>query len=1217
MADGQVLIEISADNRDAKQTIRDTTHDLQNAAQKWEGTGNKMASVFAKIGAAIGAAKIGQALLNFGREAVEAASALEEVQNVVDVTFGDSARVIDDWAKRAITNFGLTETQAKQFASTIGAMAKSSGVAGDQIVTMSQDLAGLAADMASFYNLDFETAFQKIRSGISGETEPLKQLGINMSVVNLEAYAMTQGITKSFQEMSQGEQVMLRYQYLMQATADAQGDFARTSEGFANATRKLESQLDSLKAKLGGPIMQGLSEVLGRVSELVSALFPEDNTPRHTILDDFAEIDADRDERLSNVRATADAARALVTTLKDLESNGFRVTALDTFAEGANKLNSSSSSNWEAILGAFSENLPGFNTSIQNLPSPVTIGSLASALSGIDGAESKQQAWQTMLAALSENADGIAQMMNTDPQTVKDLLAGIASQASLIDENDAQAWDDLFTVFSTSFDNLITSTTLATLSQNIGGIAMSGNKLSASSGANWQNFLHACESIDGLSNIWSNTNLGGIDGLAAALATPGITTNRAAAWQTMLGAMKENIGTVAELHGDTEENTWDWLEGLATAANQLNPDVADGWDTLFSWLVQGLPGLNETPEGQALLNALTRSSNGESQVTQASSAAIDVMEMLGIATEDVTDQQSLWLAVCRELVRQIPSLSRIINTQTGEILGGAQAVEDYINAWEQESVTQIYLDALQAKIDEYNNLVREAAVNATAARSVVRSMLGNSLTIDASGSMFPAGTITQERDVDSLLESWSAWIREASLTRDAAWMMNQVRNTNSNGLWAEMASAYQAMNDRQKQEFERWIGYEADAGYNAYYMPLAAGEIQKAQQEYRDELERTRETLESVYGTIEDGDAVTVELTDEQVKAWQGVIDAVTRTASAVDEYQRKMIEATQQTLRSWGSVWDEVQTQDERTLQQLRESAEQNGDVEVDVRVGTNEIRSAQNMIANMTSRVARLAEYSALIQAAVNKGYSADVIAALSDGSLESLDILRAITGDNVSDAQRDQINDLYAQIGAAERDLAEQLSEYRLAADEEYSQLLDDFDEAMNALATATPTDVAANAVGQSIDWIITAIESRFPQLESDITKLQRALSDLNMFREASGYGAQITGGFMPGIGGYRVRYKGGVDGSFASGLDYVPRDGFIGELHRGESILPAQEARVWRAFKEGLDTNSIASAVWDNSPDMGGNVYLSGEIVGRIMSAAQADNYRQLERSGWRG
>lgn len=106
-------------------------------------------------------------------ESIELASDLVETQNVVDVTFEDSASTINKWAQEALNAYGITETKAKQYSSTLGAMLKSMGIADDQVTKMSLDMAGLAADMASFYNLDHDTAFEKIRSGISGETEPL------------------------------------------------------------------------------------------------------------------------------------------------------------------------------------------------------------------------------------------------------------------------------------------------------------------------------------------------------------------------------------------------------------------------------------------------------------------------------------------------------------------------------------------------------------------------------------------------------------------------------------------------------------------------------------------------------------------------------------------------------------------------------------------------------------------------------------------------------------------------------------------------------------------------------------------------------------------------------------------------------------------------------------------------------------------------------------
>ena len=168
-------------------------------------TAVSVSSTAAKIAKAIGSAFVTKQVIAFGKAAISVASDLNEVQNVVDTTFGDGSVKIDEWAKNAAEAFGESELQAKQFTSTLGAMFKSMGVGQADMEEMSMSLAGLAGDMASFYNLDPTEAFEKLRSGISGETEPLKQLGINMSVVNLEAFAMSEGITKSYQEMTQAE----------------------------------------------------------------------------------------------------------------------------------------------------------------------------------------------------------------------------------------------------------------------------------------------------------------------------------------------------------------------------------------------------------------------------------------------------------------------------------------------------------------------------------------------------------------------------------------------------------------------------------------------------------------------------------------------------------------------------------------------------------------------------------------------------------------------------------------------------------------------------------------------------------------------------------------------------------------------------------------------------------------------------------------------------
>ncbi|MBO5959011.1 MAG: hypothetical protein J6Q65_02700, partial [Lentisphaeria bacterium] len=326
MPDGRVEFEITADGRKAFATIDDVTEALKKGGQQWEQNAkqstDKIGSAFKDMFSALALKDVlqsaGKALLDFGKEAISAASDLSEVQNVVDVTFGDNAMVIENWSKNAAAQFGLTETQAKKFTSTLGAMMKSSGLAGDEITKMSTDMAGLAADMASFYNLDFDTAFQKIRAGISGETEPLKQLGINMSVANLNAFALQQGLEKTFDQMSQGEQVMLRYQYMMQATSDAQGDFARTADGFANATRKMETNIEILKTQLGEFLLPVVNQVVGAINTMLEKLTSK---PDRTVLDDFAAINLDTEGKIAAIDSTAEKARDLTGILEEIGSD--------------------------------------------------------------------------------------------------------------------------------------------------------------------------------------------------------------------------------------------------------------------------------------------------------------------------------------------------------------------------------------------------------------------------------------------------------------------------------------------------------------------------------------------------------------------------------------------------------------------------------------------------------------------------------------------------------------------------------------------------------------------------------------------------------------------------------------------------------------------------------------------------------------------------------
>ena len=269
--DGKVVYKIEGDNSQALKALDEFEKEAKKTGGQFEGTVEEtmngaestVSTTAAKIAKAIGSAFVVKQVIEFGKAAIGVASDLNEVQNVVDTTFGtDGAIKINEWARNAAESFGESELQAKQFTSTLGAMFKSMGVGQADMEEMSMSLAGLAGDMASFYNLDPTEAFEKLRSGISGETEPLKQLGINMSVANLEAFALSEGITKAYTSMTQAEQATLRYQYIMSATADAQGDFANTSDSLANQQRILQLEIQTLAAEIGQDLMPIAQEIL-------------------------------------------------------------------------------------------------------------------------------------------------------------------------------------------------------------------------------------------------------------------------------------------------------------------------------------------------------------------------------------------------------------------------------------------------------------------------------------------------------------------------------------------------------------------------------------------------------------------------------------------------------------------------------------------------------------------------------------------------------------------------------------------------------------------------------------------------------------------------------------------------------------------------------------------------------------------------------------------
>ncbi len=228
------------------------TKNAENGISKLTGAVKKLGGLLLTVFAV-------KKLVDFGKQAIELASDLQEVQNVVDTAFGSMAAEANAFAQTALKSFGLSELSAKKYSSTFMSMGKSMGLAAEDAKDMSLQLTGLVGDVASFYNLDGDTAYTKLKSVYTGETEALKDLGVVMTEANLKAFALEKGIKADYNAMSQAEKVSLRYQYVTEQLSLAQGDFARTSDGWANQTRILGESVKSLSAIIGEFLIKYLS----------------------------------------------------------------------------------------------------------------------------------------------------------------------------------------------------------------------------------------------------------------------------------------------------------------------------------------------------------------------------------------------------------------------------------------------------------------------------------------------------------------------------------------------------------------------------------------------------------------------------------------------------------------------------------------------------------------------------------------------------------------------------------------------------------------------------------------------------------------------------------------------------------------------------------------------------------------------------------------------
>lgn len=511
-------------------------------------------------------------LANLGKSAIGFGSAITEIENVVDVSFGSMADEAYKFASTAKEQFGLSELAAKQYSGTMMAMMKSSGVAQDAASKMSISLAGLAGDIASFYNIDTDTAFQKIRAGISGEIEPLRQLGINLSVANMEAYALSRGITTSYNAMSQAEKVALRYNYLMSATGDVQGDFARTSGTWANQVRLLTLNFQSLSAVIGQGLIAGILPAIQALNALMSKLMQAANVFRN-----FMYVLMGK-----KLKGSQSGVSDIVSNLGGIETAGDDASSgLDDATSSAKKLKKALSVLPFDQLNQLTDNSDNSGTASKSLGSG--LGDLADSFAGIQDSldevltvdETPINKWAAKIRKAFINKDWkglgstIADMINVGMQKIYEVINW---------NNVGPKITEFVNAFTTAFNSMVSGIDFDLMGRLLGaGINTAVNTLNLLLGD------------------------GGIDfsGIGAKLS------------QLLKGAIKEIDWTgLGNLIGNSFMASWKMLSGFVKDMSKKDGAGITGWGKLGTAIGKALNGAIKKIDMNTIADALSGLLNG-------------------------------------------------------------------------------------------------------------------------------------------------------------------------------------------------------------------------------------------------------------------------------------------------------------------------------------------------------------------------------------------------------------------------------------------------------------------------------------------------------------------------------------------------------------------------------------------------------------------------------
>lgn len=910
------------------------------------------------------------------------------------------------------------------------------------------------------------------------EGSNVKQLGINLSAANLEAFRLEQGLTKSYSAMSQSEQVVLRYQYLMQATADAQGDFARTSDGYANSMRMLETNIENLKTNVGSAILPVINNVVAGLNSMFDAMGGD--LPPETVLDKFAAIDLKTAEKIAEIEKTAAKAQATADILAQLSGTTYTADNLTAFVTS---FTGSLGTLDEAMAEAEKANYAG------------TMSAITDALEVKTGTSADD--WTKLFSAVGaaiKDADIDPKPIEDDMGAVKDALATPAPAMPIKD-----AIVEVKSLAETEIDGSTLENSLDKLSTYI---------------------TKAPPSTDGTIITVIEGITGQLEGAAASIDSSGATFNS-------------------------------YLEAAAAAANSLGPDAAKNWQDLVSMLGD--------ENAEAMLKSWTNAGTASSNVSEFMNSlgsfqgdgsgiatVIQNLKDFGITAVDESAAMETWLGVCQDLVSTIPGLGEIINTQTGELEGGTAAVKAYIAEWEN----------YQKLLAQQQNLIekRAAIEDDSAVREAGVAVLLAQAKVDAAKATLDALNIGEGE------------------------FAKADKNVNNPDIFALIGGA----SERDKAIVSAFDDYLA-----------AEEELSAAQAEYTRQTEAQAEALALYDRAIEN-------VGENAEQAAESFNKLSADAAASIEEAVTAMAPAAEQMIAMWESTRASIADSVGKMFDGFDFKMPELG----------KDAPNADSMAKSLQDQIDYIDQYTAALEKLKESGqFSPEFLSNLSSGSEEDFAYLKAL--ENASNEQITQINNKYAEAKSKREEFINSLTETTLEGDDTFTQLAAQVETGTAAIQSALESADLAGAADVPLSALLSTVQSYSTSIGSAIDALLANVQKLE--------GAGLNGWSGGGSG-----VNSGNGTPHATGLDYVPFNGYHARLHEGEAILTAEQSRVWRGMLNGptnsnsaLDYGALGGVIRDNAPKAGGDVYLDGRTVGRVISARQADSYRTYERSGYQG